>query len=124
MEDERRLCIPSILAAFLNGVSWGRNNRRNRRRRAHFTCTENIAEDRLSIGDFTGAGRLVEQAKLQGWSSPRLVELSKRLAGPHAIQIVNSQLMHTVNDRFHHLARKIRTIVNPKGGDMSEWTKV
>jgi hypothetical protein len=43
---------------------------------------------------------------------------------PHAIQIVNSQLMHTVNDRFHHLARKIRTIVNPKGGDMSEWAKV
>ncbi len=41
----------------------------------------------------------------------------------HAIQIVNSQLMHTVNDRFHHLARKIRTIANPKGGDMSEWTK-
>lgn len=43
---------------------------------------------------------------------------------PHAIQIVNSQLMHTVNDRFHHLARKVRTIANPKGGDMSEWTKV
>jgi hypothetical protein len=59
----------------------GRNNRRNRRRRAHFTCTENIVEDRLSIGDFIGASRLVEQAKLQGWSSPRLVELSKRLAG-------------------------------------------
>lgn len=43
---------------------------------------------------------------------------------PHAIQIVNSQLMHTVNDRFHHLARKVRTVANPKGGDMSEWTKV
>lgn len=42
---------------------------------------------------------------------------------PHAIQIVNSQLMHTVNDRFHHLARKVRTIANPKGGDMSEWTR-
>jgi hypothetical protein len=43
---------------------------------------------------------------------------------PHAIQIVNSQLMHTVNDRFHHLAHKVRTVTNPKGGDMSEWTKV
>ena len=43
---------------------------------------------------------------------------------PHAIQIVHSQLMHTVNDRFHSLARKVQTIRNPKGGDMSEWTRV
>jgi hypothetical protein len=35
---------------------------------------------------------------------------------PHAIQIVHSQLMHTVNDRFHHLTRKVRTIPNPKKG--------
>lgn len=41
----------------------------------------------------------------------------------HAIQIVNSQLMHTVNDRFHHLVRKVRTVANPKGGDMSEWSR-
>jgi len=41
----------------------------------------------------------------------------------HARQIVNSQLMHTVNDRFHHLARKVETIENPKGGDMSLWSK-
>lgn len=43
---------------------------------------------------------------------------------PHAIQIVNSQLMHTVNDQFHHLVRKVRTVANPKGGDMSEWSKI
>jgi hypothetical protein len=42
---------------------------------------------------------------------------------PHAIQIVNSQLMHTVNDRFHHLVLKVGTVANPKGGDMSEWTR-
>jgi hypothetical protein len=42
---------------------------------------------------------------------------------PHAIQIVNSQLMHTVNDRFHHLTRKVSTVPNPKGGDMSEWVR-
>ena len=42
---------------------------------------------------------------------------------PHAIQIVHSQLMHTVNDRFHHLTRKVRTVRNPKGGDMSEWVR-
>jgi hypothetical protein len=35
---------------------------------------------------------------------------------PHAI-------MHTVNDRFHHLTRKIRTVRNPKGGEMSEWVR-
>jgi hypothetical protein len=29
-----------------------------------------------------------------------------------------------VNDRFHHLVRKVRTVANPKGGDMSEWTRV
>jgi hypothetical protein len=43
---------------------------------------------------------------------------------PHASQIVNSQLMQTVNDRFHHLARKVKTVANPKGGDMREWAKV
>jgi hypothetical protein len=43
---------------------------------------------------------------------------------PHAIQIVHTQLMHTVNDRFHNLARKVRTVPNPKGGEMSEWTRV
>jgi hypothetical protein len=40
---------------------------------------------------------------------------------PHAIQIVHSQLMDTVNDRFLRLTRKVRTIPNPEGGDMSEW---
>lgn len=43
---------------------------------------------------------------------------------PHAVQIVHTQLMHTVNDRFHHLTRKVRTVRNPKGGEMSEWTRV
>jgi hypothetical protein len=43
---------------------------------------------------------------------------------PHAVQIVHTQLMHTVNDRFHHLTRKARTIRNPKGGKMSEWARV
>jgi hypothetical protein len=42
---------------------------------------------------------------------------------PHAIQIANSQLMHTVKDRFSHLTRKVRTVPNPKGGDMSEWVR-
>jgi hypothetical protein len=42
----------------------------------------------------------------------------------HAIQLVNSQLMHTVNDKFSHLTRKVKTIPNPKGGDMSEWIKL
>jgi hypothetical protein len=42
---------------------------------------------------------------------------------PHAIQIVHSQLMHTVNDRFHQLTRKVQTIPNPKGGDMSAWER-
>jgi hypothetical protein len=43
---------------------------------------------------------------------------------PHAIQIVHSQLMHTVNDRFARLTQKVRTIPNPKGGDMSEWRRL
>jgi len=43
---------------------------------------------------------------------------------PHAMQIVHAQLMHTVNDRFHHLTRKVRTVPNPKGGDMSQWVRV
>jgi hypothetical protein len=43
---------------------------------------------------------------------------------PHAIQIVNQQLMHTVNACFSHLTRKIRTVPNPKGGDMSEWERL
>ena len=42
----------------------------------------------------------------------------------HAIQIVNSQLMHTVNACFSLRTRKIRTVPNPKGGDMSEWRRV
>lgn len=42
---------------------------------------------------------------------------------PHAKQTVNSQLMHTVNDRFSHLTRKVRTVPNPKGGNMSEWVR-
>jgi hypothetical protein len=42
---------------------------------------------------------------------------------PHAIQIVHAQLMHTVNDRFHHLTGKVRTVPNPKGGEMSEWVR-
>jgi hypothetical protein len=42
---------------------------------------------------------------------------------PHAIQTVHSQLMHTINSCFHHLARKVRTIQNPKGGDMSDWVR-
>jgi hypothetical protein len=43
---------------------------------------------------------------------------------PHAIQVVHSQLMHTVNSRFYHLTRKVRTIPNPKGGEMSAWVRV
>ena len=43
---------------------------------------------------------------------------------PHAIQIVHSQLMHTVNDRFHQLTRKVQTIPNPKGGNMSAWERL
>ena len=42
---------------------------------------------------------------------------------PHAIQIVHAQLMHTVNDRFHHLTHKVRTIPNPHGGNMSDWIR-
>jgi hypothetical protein len=43
---------------------------------------------------------------------------------PHATQIAHTQLMHTVNHCFHHLTRKVRTIPNPKGGDMSEWVRL
>jgi len=42
---------------------------------------------------------------------------------PHAIQIVNSQLMHTVNHCFSELTRKTSTVPNPKGGDMSRWIR-
>src|SRR5260370_38674205 len=42
---------------------------------------------------------------------------------PHAKQIVNSQLMHTVNYCFQNLTHKIRTVQNPKAGDMSEWVR-
>jgi hypothetical protein len=42
---------------------------------------------------------------------------------PHAIQLAHTQLMHTVNDRFQHLTRKVQTISNPKGGDMSAWVR-
>src|SRR6185312_8992888 len=57
-----------------------RNTRRNRNRREQLMRTEAMAEDRLSIGDSIGAGKLLELAKLQGWSSPRLYDLSQRLA--------------------------------------------
>jgi hypothetical protein len=43
---------------------------------------------------------------------------------PRATQIAHSQLMHTVNDRFRHLTQKVRTVPNPKGGDMSEWIRL
>jgi hypothetical protein len=44
---------------------------------------------------------------------------------PHAMQIVHSQLMHTVNNCFPHLTRKVRTIPNlKKGGDMSLWVRL
>ena len=43
---------------------------------------------------------------------------------PHAIQILNAQLMHTVNDCFSQLTRKVATIDNPKGGDMSQWVRL
>jgi hypothetical protein len=42
---------------------------------------------------------------------------------PHALQIVHSQLMHTVSECFPHLTHKVRTIPNPKGGDMSLWVR-
>ena len=42
----------------------------------------------------------------------------------HAIKIVHSQLMHTINHCFQHFTRKVRTVHNPKGGDMSEWARV
>jgi hypothetical protein len=41
----------------------------------------------------------------------------------HARQILHAQLMHTVNDRFSHLTRKVATIGNPKGGGMSQWVR-
>jgi hypothetical protein len=43
---------------------------------------------------------------------------------PHAIQIVNSQLMHTVSHCFPRLTHKVSTIKNPKGGDMSWWVRL
>jgi hypothetical protein len=43
---------------------------------------------------------------------------------PHAIQIFHQQLMHTVSDRFSHLTRKVATIGNPKGGEMSRWVRL
>jgi hypothetical protein len=43
---------------------------------------------------------------------------------PHAIQIAHSQLMHTVNNQFDHLVRKISDCPNPKGGRMSLWASV
>lgn len=57
----------------------GKNTRRNRLRNAYFIRIEDMVEDRLSIGDFGRANRLLGLAKLQGWSSPRLFELSRRL---------------------------------------------
>jgi hypothetical protein len=63
-------------------------------------------------------------------SSPQIYEhfiriyTSRGHDRPRAIQIVHSQLMHTVSDRFPSLTRKIRTISNPKGGDMSLWVRL
>ena len=42
----------------------------------------------------------------------------------HATQVLHAQLMHTVRDRFSHLTRKVATIDNPKGGDMSQWVRI
>ena len=42
----------------------------------------------------------------------------------HAVQITHSQLMHTVNNKFDHLARKTADCPNPKGGRMSLWVRV
>ena len=52
------------------------------------------------------------------------MDRNSTLDRPHAVQIVHTQLMHTVNDRFHQMTRKVRTVRNPKGGQMSEWTRV
>jgi hypothetical protein len=43
---------------------------------------------------------------------------------PHATQIFHSQLMHTVSHSFSQLTRKVATIGNPKGGDMSQWVRL
>jgi hypothetical protein len=49
--------------------------------------------------------------------------MSRNHSRPHAIQIVNSQLMHTVNHCFSELTRKTSTEKNPKGGNMSRWIR-
>jgi hypothetical protein len=47
--------------------------------------------------------------------------MNKKTDRAHAMQSAHAMLMHTVNDRFSHLASKIKTIPNPKGGEMSSW---
>jgi hypothetical protein len=42
----------------------------------------------------------------------------------HAIQKMHAQLMHTVNACFSQLTRKVATVANPKGGDMSQWERL
>lgn len=57
------------------------------------------------------------------WESFIRIYTRRLHSRPHAIKLVHSQLMHTVNDKFFHLTRKVTTIANPKGGDMSEWVR-
>jgi hypothetical protein len=42
---------------------------------------------------------------------------------PHARQIANIQLMHTVRNKFGHLVEKTGDTPNPNGGDMSTWCR-
>ena len=43
---------------------------------------------------------------------------------PHAIQIANREMMHTVKNCFPHLVRKIGDCPNPKGGVISNWHRI
>jgi hypothetical protein len=43
---------------------------------------------------------------------------------PHAIQKMHTQLMQTVNTCFSQLTRKMATISNPRGGNMSRWVRL
>lgn len=43
---------------------------------------------------------------------------------PHAIQIANREMMHTVKNCFDHLVGKIGDCPNPKGGVMSNWHRI
>jgi hypothetical protein len=43
---------------------------------------------------------------------------------PHAEQIANREITHTLRNKFSNMVRKVGDCHNPKGGIQSEWDRI